>query len=191
MNRQADKITTFWGKWGIYVTVICMGLGFFGGIIVTKWVAIDTHDEYLKQLLINAISEIDYNSQIAWYNNEKHIPYNLTFSFIRTDALWNVFYNCNQMYKNNEAVKNEIKECLDAMEGLNRLVLLQFSKIELVIDIPSNKEKNGEILKKTIDDLEHDELIGLHGIMYSRYDSNVKPLMVKVRTYLIDGQKEL
>lgn len=194
MKTTVEKFTAFWGRWGIIATLICAALSFFGGGIYTKWVAIDTHNEYLKQLLNSAISEIEYNSQISWYNNDKYIDKSLYFSFIRTDALWELYYNSNQIFAKNRAVTNELKECLDEMEGINRMAYAQYGEIVLILRIATDDEitsSSDENIKKLLTELEPKIMKDLHQKMYDKYNSNVIFLMAKVKTYLIDKQKEI
>ena len=100
----------------------------------------------------------------------------------------------NQLFQKNKAIKDELKECLDDLEGINRLAYSQYGKIVLGIQVSSDNEISGfssDEIKKIINELEPEILKELHQKMYDKYNRNIIHKMTKVKTYLLDKQNEL
>ncbi len=123
-----EEVAIFWGKFGVFITIGCFILGLVGGSIITLWVAADTQETYIRSILANAISEIDYNRGISWYQNERYIETSNYFSNLRTSALWQAYYNCGIMFGNDSAVTKQVIKCLDEIDWINRLGFTQYSK---------------------------------------------------------------
>lgn len=173
----------FWSKWGIYVTIICTVLGLLVGSFYTKWVAIDTQKEYQKQLVNNAIREVEYNLQISWYNTDKYIETPNIFPKLRTSALWEVYYNSNYFWNDDDANKDKLLECLNEIDWNDRLIPLQYQSPFILQQVDNSSED--VTYSDLVQDRAEKEIHEIHQALYDKYNSSIKYKLEKVKTYLV------
>ena len=180
-----------WKRSDIWIPIICSILFFILGSLYSKWIAIDTHNEYLKQILTNAISEIEYNLKITWYNEDKFINSDQPFSNLRDGAIWEVYYNSNQLFENDQATIDKILECLREIDGINRQALRQYNYIGfgIVVGEQLHNEYNDEVFQ-SIAESTKPRLYKLHEEMQNSYNKIAKHVLKQVKGYLADKLEE-
>jgi hypothetical protein len=184
MSGKKESSTVAWGKRGIIINIICTVVAFFAGSIYSRWITIDNQNEYIKQLLYNAISEVDCNLTNAWYTSDNYVNMPLYFSDLRTQALWNVYYNKHIIFKDDLATADQVLNCLNEIDWINREAMTQYTQSNVAIpinhpgDIPS-AEKIAEMIK----DPDNSPLVAAHKDMFARFRSKVAPNLTKIKSY--------
>jgi hypothetical protein len=198
-EKVIENDQTYWGQRNITVTIVCAAVFFILGFFTNKWLSNDIREETIKytelEIINNAICELNYNLQIAWYQDRKFIDDIQYFSLLRTQALWAVFYDSDRLFPNNKAIKDKIIECLNEIDWINRLVPAQYIPLTALPppEVVKTKPSDQEIAKmeKEIDVLLRSMIIPIHGEMYEQYQKSVKPLMEDVKKYLVDARTEI
>ncbi len=186
--EQIEGRTSFWGKVSVYATMACTIIGIFGGYLVSTWTTSDTRNNYYKSVISDAIGEIDYNLGISWYTTDRYVKSENYFSSLRTDALWRVYYNSDRIFHSDKPIKDNMKTCLDEIDGINRIVPTQYST-DLMSAV--SNVKSGAI---TIGDIDKFSLViysAYHQKMYDKFQQSAAPLMRKVKEYLIQKLQQL
>jgi flagellar basal body-associated protein FliL len=175
-------------KSNVIVTVLCTLIGIGFGFLIAKQSAKDARQEYHKRLLNSAINELEYNLQISWYNDEKYIEMATTFSALNTKALWEVYYNFEEIFGDQQAIKKDIKNCLNEIDWINRLVPSQYSP-EILSPVIAYFE--GQLTEESIKANTEQLMQYLHEKMYDKYQSSAKILMSEVRDYLVNMRDKI
>ena len=171
-----------WGALWVASVFICAILGFFAGSMYTKQVSLEGEKGYLKQLLINAISEIDYNSQISYYNDQRLISAPQPYPELRTQALWQVYYNSHRYWAADSAFTPKILKCLNDIDWINLLVPSQYTE-PLIVQYADKKMTRLEVSSAVLFSSQQ-QMARIHKELQSVYQNRVKQQLEEVNTFL-------
>jgi hypothetical protein len=171
-----------WGALWVASVFICAILGFFAGSMYTKQVTLEGEKGYLKQLLINAISEIDYNSQISYYNDQRLISAPQPYPELRTQALLQVYYNSHRYWAADSAFTPMILKCLNDIDWINLLVPSQYTE-PMIVQYADKKMTRLEVSSAVLFSSQQ-QMARIHKELQSVYQNRVKQQLEEVNTFL-------
>ena len=181
-----------WGALWVASVFIAAILGFFAGGLYTKQATLEGEKGYLKQLLINAVSEIEYNSQISYYNDQRLISAPQPYPELRTQALWEVYYNSHRYWEADSASAPMILKCLNDIDWINLLVPSQYID-PMIVQYPGKEMTKLEV-SATGAFSSQQRMERIHEELQSVYRNRVKAQLEKVRELLqakLDALKQV